>query len=189
MSIKAKITEVDTRLLKDLQKRFCRKKADRVMVAITKSGNMGLIWMGIAGLLFLTKKHRRRGFVLGTTVAATGCVNSFILKNISKRPRPCDVEPDAPALIKRPFGDSFPSGHALSSCMAATLLIRYKKGYALAALPLATLISFSRMYLNVHYPSDVIGGAAIGIAVGSAVDQFDKKLQALNKPASRSPQD
>ncbi|MDO4288025.1 MAG: phosphatase PAP2 family protein [Eubacterium sp.] len=188
MKLQEKITDVDTRLLKKFQKRVCKKKYDKAMVIITKSGNIGLVWAGIAGLLFLTKKHRRRGFVLGTTVGMAGCLNNLILKNISKRPRPCDVDKDAPALISRPFGDSFPSGHALSSFTAATLLMRYKKSYALGALPLATLISLSRMYLNVHYPSDIIGGAAIGVAIGTAVDVCDKKLQSASKAASRSPQ-
>ena len=188
MNLQEKFTAADTRLLKKFQRRVCKKKYDKAMIAITKSGNVGIVWIGVAGLLFLTKKHRRRGFILGTTVGMAGALNNFIFKNISKRPRPCDVDKETPVLISRPFGDSFPSGHALSSFTAATLLTRYNKGYALGALPLAVLISLSRMYLNVHYPSDVIGGAAIGIAIGTAVDTADKKLQALNSSDNRAPQ-
>lgn len=72
-------------------------------------------------------------------------------------------------LIPVPSDHSFPSGHTLSSVIAATILTATDRHFAFAAIPLAALIAFSRLYLFVHYPSDVLASVILGIAIGAAV--------------------
>ena len=96
-----------------------------------------------------------------------------ILKHLVQRPRPFDTYGGLQVLIHRPADWSFPSGHASASFAAAFVLYHYMpKKFSIPALILATLIAFSRLYLGVHYPSDVIGGAAIGYLTAWASEKF-----------------
>ena len=93
-------------------------------------------------------------------------VGNVALKNLIARPRPCWVE-SVPLLIASPTDYSFPSGHTLSSAIAATILTKTDRRFGYAAIPLAALIAFSRLYLYVHWPSDVLAGALLGILIGN----------------------
>ena len=85
-----------------------------------------------------------------------------IIKNIVCRPRPCHIA-NVPLLIDMPRGFSFPSGHTFSSFVAATVIAKCDRRFGYAALTFASLIAFSRMYLYVHFPTDVLAGVACGI--------------------------
>jgi len=91
---------------------------------------------------------------------------NLTLKPLIARPRPCWVDESVRLLIPNPTDYSFPSGHTLSSVIGATVLTKANAKFGLAAIPLAALIAFSRLYLYVHYPTDVLGGMVFGILAG-----------------------
>ncbi len=114
---------------------------DFLMPKITDLGNGGAIWLLAAGCLLCTKKYRRQGVLLLGGLAVGVLVGNVALKNLIARPRPCWVE-SVPLLIASPTDYSFPSGHTLSSAIAATILTKTDRCFGYAAIPLAALIAF-----------------------------------------------
>lgn len=158
---------------------------DLLMPAITALGNSGLIWLLLAGILLLTPKHRRAGAaVLAGLVLEIICCN-MVLKPLVARVRPCDVNTAVQLLIARPDDFSFPSGHTGASFAAAAALFADRNRLWIPSLILALLIAFSRLYLYVHYPTDILAGAAIGMMAGWAgrqsADILWKRKQRLGK--------
>lgn len=135
-----------------------------IMIFITSLGNGGLIWIAAALFLIFQNKNmlKREGFTIAVALIIFSVLGLLILKPIIARPRPF-VAQGVDILIKEPMGFSFPSGHTGSSFAAASVIYFYNKKRGLLALILATLIAFSRMYLFVHYPSDIVGGLILGI--------------------------
>lgn len=171
-----KLTQLDLKMLHKIQEKICRPELDSLMRAASLIGTAGAVWLGIGGALMLTKKYRRQGFILAAAVVTDVVANNLLVKNIFSRPRPCDVDKSVALKVKRPIGASFPSGHTLTSVTAATILAMTNKRFGLCALPLAGLISFSRMYLFVHYPSDIAAATAMGIGFGTAAFKLGDKL-------------
>ncbi|MGI6736252.1 MAG: phosphatase PAP2 family protein [Anaerovoracaceae bacterium] len=139
---------------------------DTVMPKITFLGDMGMIWIAAAILLICIKKYRRYGVLLLIGLAAGVVIGNLCLKNLIARPRPCWLDQSVHMLVSRPADYSFPSGHTLSAVIAATILTAADKHFGLAAIPLAALIAFSRLYLYVHFPSDILGAVLIGLLIG-----------------------
>ena len=136
---------------------------DKLMIFITSLGNGGLFWIAL-GLILLFQKNKdskRKALNLFLSLIIFSLVGLVILKPIIGRPRPFIVEAFN-LLIKPPMGYSFPSGHTGSSFAAAFTIYYYNKKQGLLALVLAALIGFSRMYLSVHYPTDVLAGLVLG---------------------------
>ena len=158
---------------------------DLLMPAITALGNSGLIWLLLAGVLLLTPKHRRAGAaVLAGLVLEIICCN-MVLKPLVARVRPCDVNTAVQLLIARPDDFSVPSGHTGASFAAAAALFADRNRLWIPSLILSLLIAFSRLYLYVHYPTDILAGAAIGMMAGwagrQAVDILWKRKRRLGK--------
>lgn len=134
---------------------------------ITFFGNAGWIWIVIAVALLCFKRTRKAGLAMGIALLLCLALNNGLLKNVVARPRPFEVDSTIKLLISPPSGYSFASGHSVSSFCAATVLLYYEhKRFGWYALTLATLIAFSRLYLRVHYLTDVLAGAVIGIVFG-----------------------
>lgn len=135
-----------------------------IMIFITSLGNGGLIWIVAALFLIFQNKNmlKREGFTIAVALIIFSVLGLLILKPIIARPRPF-IAQGVDILIKEPMGFSFPSGHTGSSFAAASVIYFYNKKIGLLALILTTLIAFSRMYLFVHYPSDIVGGLILGI--------------------------
>lgn len=152
---------------------------------VTSLGNFSIAWVMLALVLILIPKTRKIGFVVMAAVILDSVLCNVILKNIFVRPRPCDVNTAINLLIPRPLGYSFPSGHTSASFAAVSALyFSGERKIWKVALVLAILIAFSRMYLYVHYPTDVLGGILVGIFcgyVGKAC--FDKICKMLKKHA------
>lgn len=91
---------------------------------------------------------------------------NLTLKPLIARPRPCWLDESVQLLIANPTDYSFPSGHTLSSVIGATVLTKANRKFGFAAIPLAALIAFSRLYLYVHFPTDILGAAVLGMAIG-----------------------
>ena len=145
---------------------------DAVVPKLTMLGNAGIIWI-LAGLALLcSKKYRRQGALVLMGLLAGLLVGNIVLKNLVARPRPCWLDPSVQLLIASPTDYSFPSGHTLSSTIAATILTKTDRRFGYAAIPLAVLIALSRLYLYVHYPTDVIFSIIVGTAfafIGNAL--------------------
>ena len=142
---------------------------DFLMPKITLLGNGGAIWLLAAGGLLCTKKYRRQGLLLLAGLAVGVLAGNVVLKNLVARPRPCWLDTSVRLLIANPTDYSFPSGHTLSSVIGAVILTKTDRRFGYAAIPLAALIAFSRLYLYVHFPSDILGAAVLGIGIGLAV--------------------
>lgn len=158
---------------------------DEAMRFVTILGNFSIAWVMLALVLILIPKTRKIGFVVMAAVILDSVLCNVILKNIFVRPRPCDVNTAINLLIPRPLGYSFPSGHTSASFAAVSVLyFSGERKIWKVALALAILIAFSRMYLYVHYPTDVLGGILVGIFcgyVGKAC--FDKICKMRKKHA------
>lgn len=159
------LKSLDLELLNAIHIGLHNKIFDIVMPFMTFLGDKGLIWLIVCIILIISKKFRKEGIVLLIALMVTTLVGEGIIKHIIKRPRPFITMPDIKLLINRPSSYSFPSGHATSSFTAATVLGYYFKKYKIFFYSIATLIAFSRVYLYVHYPSDVITGAVLGTLI------------------------
>ncbi len=140
---------------------------DFLMPKITALGNGGAVWIIAAAAMTISKKYRKHGIAMFAALAIGVLVGNVCLKHLIARPRPCWME-SVSLLISNPTDYSFPSGHTLSSVIGAFMLTVANRKHGLLAIPLAALIGFSRLYLYVHFPSDVLASVAIGIAIGTA---------------------
>lgn len=139
---------------------------DLLMTAITTLGNHGLVWLILAGILLLTPKHRKAGVAVLAGLALEVVCCNLVLKPLVGRIRPCDVNPAVQLLVARPDDFSFPSGHTGASFAAVSALYFSRSRLWMPSLILAVPIAFSRLYLYVHYPTDILAGAIIGIMTG-----------------------
>lgn len=150
---------------------------DSVMPFITRLGDGGFIWILLTAVLLMIPKTRRAGTVLAAALCVDVVLCNGILKNLIGRIRPCDVNRSVQLLIVRPDDFSFPSGHTAASFAAVSaLFLAGEKKLWKWTLPLAVLIACSRMYLYVHYPTDILGGIAVGIISGYAGHRIAEKL-------------
>ena len=143
-----------------------------ILVFLTKLGDSGILWIAIGLALLIFKKTRKVGFTVLGALVLMMVFNNFILKNLFARTRPFNLEVWRdwfvyPELVKRPSSYSFPSGHSSSGFAAATALTTSKKAYIIIpAFLVASIVAFSRIYVHVHYPTDVIFGALFGVIYG-----------------------
>ena len=149
---------------------------DAVVPKLTMLGNAGIIWILAGVLLLCTKKYRRQGALVLMGLLAGLLVGNVALKHLVARSRPCWLDPSVQLLIATPTDYSFPSGHTLSSVIGATILTKTDRRFGYAAIPLAALIAFSRLYLYVHFPSDVLAAAVLGVLIGKVSDRVGMHL-------------
>lgn len=148
---------------------------DKVMVFISSLGNAGIIWIVLALAFICVKKYRRFGVTMLLALLIGLIIGNGALKNIVARERPCWINETVQLLIAVPKDYSFPSGHTLASFGAATALFWNKKAWGAAAYIGAVLIAFSRMYLYVHFPTDILCGMLLGLCTGTAAWFIVKK--------------
>lgn len=169
------IPAFDAAVMEFVQTHFHNSVTDAVFPVLTYLGEAGIVWIVTALALLLFKKTRATGALVLAAMLVTFVSGELILKNIVCRPRPCHTFPNVPMLIAPPDSYSFPSGHSASGFAAATMLfLRFKKWGWTAYLP-AALIAFSRIFLFVHYPTDVLAGALLGTLFAIAVYTFYKR--------------
>lgn len=138
---------------------------DALMPIITNSVSL---WFVLTAVLLLIPKTRKIGIILSVAILLEHLIVSLGMKPLFQRERPFEIR-DIELLISAPRGYSFPSGHsALSFAAASVIWLRGPKKWRLLAVIAACAIAFSRLYLYVHFPSDVLVGAAVGIFCGWA---------------------
>ena len=175
-----RLLEMDGQLLLRIRETFGNPVLDRIMIFISSLANKGMLWIGIGVVLLLLgvkgRKWSERGLLVLLSLAFNAVVCNLWLKPMVARTRPYDLL--GYEILVRRLGDySFPSGHTSASFAAATALYAIDRRWGTAAYILAVLIGFSRLYLGVHFPTDVLAGAVIGILAAKAAQWIlEKKL-------------
>ena len=136
---------------------------DKVMALLSTLGDAGILWIVIAVLLLFFKKYRRGGIQMLLAMLLTFIVGNLILKNMFGRLRPCQIDETIDLIVKIPYDSSFPSGHTMNGITSALTLWFIDKKMGIPAMIVAVLITFSRMYNFMHFPTDVLAGAVIGV--------------------------
>lgn len=158
----------DLAILDWIQANLCNSVLDFVMPLVSKLGNGGMIWIAFALLLLIFPKSRRTGAAMFVSLGLEVVCCNLILKPLVGRIRPFEINKAVELLVPRPTDFSFPSGHTGASFAAAGALFFRGDRMWIPSCILAALIAFSRLYLYVHYPSDVLAGALLGIMAGWA---------------------
>lgn len=141
---------------------------DRFFLSVTKiAGSYGQLWLIVAVVLLVFKKTRRAGVAVLLAYASVFLMGQLVLKNLISRPRPCQIDLDFALLVSRPSSSSFPSTHSAWAFGAATAIFMQHRKTGVAAFIAAALIAFSRLYMFLHYPTDVLAGIVLGIALGA----------------------
>lgn len=160
------ITALDLSILDFIHNTLSNSVMDLIMVCITYSIEYGAMAILVFIVMMCIKKMRKTGFaVIGATLSVL-LFGELILKHIVCRPRPFVINGAIELIIRAPSGFSFPSSHTATCFAMATAIYLFHKRLGIIAYIYAALVAFSRMYLYVHYPSDVIGGIALGIGCG-----------------------
>lgn len=153
---------MDVRIIRYVQTHCHNRVTDLIFPLLSRIGNAGAVWLTAA--IFLGYNRHTRSFALMLFFSMVlAHIISQILKPIIGRPRPFVQSPGVRLLIHTPGGYSCPSGHSASSFAAATVIWLFSSRFGTAALILAVLIAFSRVFLFVHYPSDTILGSLLGV--------------------------
>ena len=140
---------------------------DKFMTSVTKLGNAGIFWIILTVLFLLIPKMRKTGVVMAAALIIDLLLCNVLLKNFVARTRPYDVNTGIQLLVATLRDYSFPSGHTAASFASVTALyLSGERRIGLIALVISCLIAVSRLYLYVHYPTDVLGGIIFGCLSG-----------------------
>lgn len=151
---------------------------DKIMVTITSiPGNMGEMWITLGIVLLLFKKTRKCGLVMCVSYLLVYGVGQYVLKDLIARPRPCHIDQTVELLISRPSSYSCPSTHSGWAFAAATSVFLYNKKAGILTYIFSSLVAFSRMYLFVHFPSDVLFGITLGVVFAILTKYIISKLK------------
>ncbi|MCM1273229.1 MAG: phosphatase PAP2 family protein [Clostridium sp.] len=161
------LVELDGNILLWIQEHLRTDIMTVIMKAITKLGDKGIFFIAVAVLLMVYKPTRKAGLAALLGLLINLLIVNVWLKNVVDRTRPYYVVQGLQSLLPPQTDSSFPSGHTSHAfVMVAVMWSTMKRKYGVIALVLAILIAFSRLYLGVHYPSDVLAGAVIGLIAG-----------------------
>ena len=164
----------DQALFQSINGAWTAPALDWLMTTLSRAGNSGAVWLALLGAIAVFGKRTGRAVALaGLFALVLGHVASDALKELTVRPRPLASVLDARLLVSMPRSYAFPSGHATSAFSTATGVVLVAR-WSLKRVPLwgwgmlvlAAAISYSRVYVGVHYPTDVLAGASLGIACG-----------------------
>ena len=157
------LKNIDKKVIKIVNKKR-NSFLDEIMLFASRLGNAGLIWISIALILLSNDEYHSYGIEVLESMVVGSIICNLVLKPIFERARPYDKYPKLTKLID--LNDySFPSGHTLASFTSATVLLSVNLTIGIPALLLAIIIAYSRLYLNVHYFTDVFFGMILGILI------------------------
>lgn len=157
---------------------------DMLMPLITRLGDAGTIWIIMTICLLISSKYRKTGIALCIALVLDVIICNGILKPLIARVRPYNINTMIQLLIPHPADFSFPSGHTAASFTAVSVLYFSRQKLWIPAMILALLIAFSRLYLYVHYPSDVAAGMFLGSVLGFIGYKLSDYLEIRNKKTS-----
>lgn len=141
---------------------------DGPLTLLTTLGNAGILWIALSLVMALFPRTRRAGLLALAAMGICYVFNDMVVKTIVARPRPFVTVPELWTMVAQPGSWSFPSGHTCSSFAAAGIWCRTleRRWMKAGAVVLAALMGFSRLFVGVHYPSDVLVGMCVGL-IGS----------------------
>ena len=157
---------------------------DPLFVGLSIAGSGALVWLAIGVALTMLRRNVAPFLVVAATALLTNLVVSG-LKQAVGRDRPPAVILDPEPLMEVPTTSSFPSGHAATSFACALALARFAPMLTIPLFVLAGLIAFSRVYVGVHYPFDVLAGTVLGLALATALPRLLAALPRL-RPGTRA---
>ena len=150
---------------------------DQVMIWITNLADHGRLWVMIGLLCLAFSKTRHLGLSMLLSIGLGYVTGNCMLKRIFARKRPCWQKPEIALAVPSPKDYSFPSGHTLVSFEGAFSIWNYNRKWGAAALAAAALIGCSRLYLFVHFPTDVLGGIVLAMVNAWIGEQIAKKIE------------
>ena len=180
-------TSFDLPILEWIQENVANGFLDFLMPIITIFGDAGIFWIACAAVMLIFPKTRKTGLAMGVALVMGLLVCNICLKPMVARMRPlvyeveilgnsaADLLHSGQLLVGKPSDFSFPSGHTIASFEAAGVLMLNNKKLGIPALVLAILIAFSRMYLFVHYPTDVLASVVLGTLFAILANYLVKK--------------
>lgn len=168
----------ELQILDFIQNHLTGAIGDFLMPIITLFGEGGIFWIAMATVLVAIPKTRKLGVALAFSLAIEAIACNLMLKPLFARIRPYDLNPAVEVLVRRPHDFSFPSGHTGASFAMAGGFIFSKNKYWIPVTILSALIAFSRLYLYVHYPTDVLAGVVLGLLTGYIGVKLCDKLYA-----------
>jgi len=163
------IQNTDNILLNFIQFHFHSPILDKALPFISMIGNLGAVWLVIAAILLCIPRYRKYGIMIVLAILLAALTGEAILKPMFARIRPCNLNIYVPMLIQRPTDFSFPSGHTSASFAATSIIWKANKKFGVLALLFALLMGFSRLYLYVHYPTDILAGLILGLLCGATI--------------------
>ena len=137
-----------------------------IMIGLSYLGGMFNIWVALALFLYVYRKEKKASLTLIIALVFSLILCNLVVKNLFMRARPFEVYPYVSLLVRSPTDYSFPSGHTSASFAAAVVLSYFYPKHKVKFALLAALIAFSRLFLFVHFPTDVLAGMVFGIACG-----------------------
>ncbi len=163
--------------IKDFDKKYSLKMLkfhhhhtlNKFMISISTLGNYGIIWWIIIVFTYIKYQTRVISFHILLSLILAVLIGQITLKCIVKRKRPCHVHPEVKLLMNTPHDFSFPSGHTTASFACATIALLYSPLLGSICMLFAILTGLSRVYLFVHYISDVIAGTILGVMIAMIV--------------------
>ncbi len=171
------IQNIDNHWLNFIQTNLHNPILDKLIPFISMIGNVGAVWLAIAVIFLLFPRYRRYGVMIVCGVLLAALAGEVVLKHLVERVRPCNVNTAVPMLIARPSDFSFPSGHTSASFAATVAIWKANKKFGIIALLFAFVMAFSRLYLYVHYPSDILAGMILGLVCGTAAIYIVSKTE------------
>lgn len=171
------ILQLDGNILLWIQEYLRCPPLDFFFSTITRLGDKGYFWIAVTLLLLVIKKTRKIGICCAISMLLGLLVTNICLKNWVARIRPYEVIEGLKILIPAEHSFSFPSGHTTNSFAAGWVIYKMApKKMGVPALILAIIIAFSRLFVGVHYPTDVLGGVVIGCGVATLAMMIVKAI-------------
>ena len=149
---------------------------DVIIPFYTSLGEDGIIWIAFGLILLIPKKYRKTGIMVLAALLVMLVVNNIVLKNLIARPRPCWTYPEMVQLVHNPSSYSFPSGHTTSAFAVAFTVFSQHKKLGKVIIVMAAIMAFTRLYVFVHFPTDIYGGILVAAAITTFVCFMEKKI-------------
>lgn len=180
------ILSFDFFILDSIQQSMRCDFLDSVAAAIGFLTTSGIIWILLGVVLLFFRKTRAAGIILLSALLVGFLTGDVLLKHLVDRPRPFTVNTNIVLAIKPPTTASFPSTHSTLAAAATAVLLAKARPIGFVALAATVIIAFSRLYLYVHYPTDVLCGLLLGTLIGLLVLWLAKKVKLENKLSGKS---
>jgi len=180
------IQSIDNAILLFIQEHLRSGFVNAVMIFFSAIGTLGLIWIAAGIAMLITKKYRRTGIVLLVCLAATWVLNDLVIKTLIQRPRPYLSLHELSILVPRRNDYSFPSGHTSTSFACAFVMARMNGRRWAWVYIIAAMIALSRLFVGIHYPSDVLAGALFGTLSAAVISVLALRLPFFRKSDHKS---